>query len=63
LLAGYDVITYSLFAKLLGALILRVLDQFHDTALIGSKASDFTDEITNELGALALNLFDISHKY
>jgi hypothetical protein len=48
--------SYSLLAELLGALILGVLDQFHDTTLVGSKASNFADEITNELGALALDL-------
>lgn len=48
--------TYSLLAELLGTLILRVLDQFHDTTLIRSKSSDFTNKIADELGALALNL-------
>jgi hypothetical protein len=48
--------TYSLLAELLGTLVLGVLDQFHDTTLIRGKASNLTDEITNELGALALDL-------
>jgi hypothetical protein len=48
--------TYSLLAELLGTLVLRVLDQFHDTTLIGSKASNFTNKIADELGALALDL-------
>jgi hypothetical protein len=47
--------TESLLAELLGTLILRVLDQFHDTTLIRSKSSDFTNKIADELGALALN--------
>jgi hypothetical protein len=60
-LAGEGSTTYSLLAKLLGALILRVLDQFHDTALIGSKTSNLTNEVTNKLGALALDLVDKNH--
>jgi hypothetical protein len=48
--------TCSLLAKLLGTLVFGVLDQFHDAAFVGSESSDFTDEVTDELGALALDL-------
>jgi hypothetical protein len=48
--------THSLLAELLGTLILGVLDQLHDATLIGSEASDFANKITDELGALALDL-------
>lgn len=48
--------THSLLAELLGTLILGVLDQFHDATLIGSEAGDFANKITDELGALALDL-------
>jgi hypothetical protein len=48
--------TYSLLAKLLGTLVLGVLDQFHDTTLIGSESGNLANQITNELGALALDL-------
>jgi hypothetical protein len=45
--------TYSLLGELTGTLILGVLDQLHDAALVGSKASDLTDEGADEDDALA----------
>ena len=45
--------TYSLLGELAGTLILGVLDQLHDAALIGSKASNLTDEGADEDDALA----------
>ena len=45
--------TYSLLGELAGALILGVLDQLHDAALVGSKASNLTDEGADEDDTLA----------
>jgi hypothetical protein len=48
--------TYSLLGELLGTLILGVLDQFHNTTFIGSKASNFTNDATNKSGTLGRSL-------
>ena len=45
--------TYSLLGELTGTLILGVLDQLHDAVLIGSKASNLTDDGADENNALA----------
>jgi len=50
-LSGLD--TYSALGELTGTLILGVLDQFHDAALIGGEASNLTDDGTNKGDALA----------
>lgn len=46
----------SSLGELLGTLVLGVLDQFHDTTLVGGKASNFTDDVADESSALAENL-------
>lgn len=44
--------TYSSLAKLLGTLVLGVLDQFHETTFIGSITSDLTDNGLDKSGTL-----------
>jgi hypothetical protein len=53
-------VTYSSLGELTGTLILGVLDQFHDTALIRSKASDLTNDGADKDDALA-SLYMIFH--
>jgi len=45
--------TYSLLGELAGTLILGVLDQLHDAALVGGKASNLTDEGADKDDTLA----------
>lgn len=42
----------TLLSELTSTLILAVLDQFHNTLLIGSETDDLTDEGADELDAL-----------
>ncbi len=67
LLHSQDMRTYNSTDPALGespSTLLRVvassLEKLHDAALIRSEASDFTDDTTNQLGALAQFLFYIT---
>lgn len=42
---------YASLGELASTLILAVLQQLHNAALIGSESSDLTDEAADELGA------------
>lgn len=46
--------TYPLLCQFSGTLVLAVPQQFNHTTLIGSQASDFSDNFADEGGALAL---------
>lgn len=48
--------TYSSLGQLLCALVLGVLNQFHDTAFVGREAGSFADDAADESGALAKSL-------
>jgi hypothetical protein len=45
--------TYSLLGQLSRSLVLAVSQQFDNTALIRSQASDFLDDLADESSALA----------
>lgn len=44
--------SYVALSELTGTLILAILQKFHNAALIGSKADDFTDQAADEDDAL-----------
>lgn len=44
--------SYALLGQLAGTLILAVLEQLHDAALIGRKAGNLTDQLADKLDAL-----------
>lgn len=45
--------TESLLGELTGTLVLGVAEQLNDSALVGGKASNLLDDLTDESGALA----------
>jgi hypothetical protein len=45
--------TESLLGELTGTLVLGVAEQLNDSALVGSKASNLLDDLTDESSALA----------
>lgn len=51
-----DFITYALLREATGTLITADLEQLHNAALIGSETSDLTDDVADELDALAESL-------
>lgn len=53
LLLGTAKGTESLLGELTGTLVLGVAEQFNDSALVGGKASNFLDDVTDESSALA----------
>jgi len=61
LLLGAEEGSESLLGELTGTLILGVLDQLHDAALVGSEASDLTDEGADEDDALASDALLVGH--
>lgn len=48
--------TYSSLGELLSTLILGVLDQFHDAALVGRETGNFANNAADESSALAESL-------
>ena len=52
LLLGARQRTETLLGEFSGTLILAVLEQFHDTALVRGEAGNFSDEAADELSAL-----------
>jgi hypothetical protein len=53
LLLGTAEGTEPLLGELTGTLVLAVTEQLNDTALVGGKASNLLDNLTDESGALA----------
>jgi hypothetical protein len=49
--------TEPLLCQFSGTLVLAVSQQFDHTTLIGSQASDFSDDLPDEGGAFALETF------
>jgi NTP pyrophosphatase (non-canonical NTP hydrolase) len=60
LLLGAEEGSEATLAELAGTLILGVLEELHDAALVGSKASDLADELADELGAVTDGLSHMS---
>lgn len=57
--------SYAALSELTGALILAILQEFHNTAFVGSETDNFTDQTADEdnaLGRLLQKIMLISFK-